>query len=65
MSRIGLKPILLPKGVALTPGEGMIAVQGPKGKLNVPLPGGITLAVVARRLSPAGTIARRSAPYTG
>lgn len=45
MSRIGLKPIPLPSGVALTPGEGAIAVAGPKGKLSVPLPGGITLAL--------------------
>ena len=40
MSRIGKKPILLPKGVKVAVGE-RIEVEGPKGKLTVPLPPGI------------------------
>ena len=40
MSRVGKKPIPLPKGVKVTLG-GDIAVEGPKGKLRVPLPDGI------------------------
>jgi large subunit ribosomal protein L6 len=40
MSRIGKKPIPLPKGVRVTAGEQLL-VEGPKGKLTVPLPGGI------------------------
>ena len=40
MSRIGKKPIPLPKGVKVAVGE-RIEVEGPKGKLTVPLPPGI------------------------
>ncbi len=40
MSRIGKKPIPLPKGVKITIGEQLL-VEGPKGKLAVPLPRGI------------------------
>jgi large subunit ribosomal protein L6 len=42
MSRVGKKPIPLPKGVKLTIGE-RLQVEGPKGTLTVPLPPGITL----------------------
>lgn len=42
MSRVGKKPIPLPKGVKLTVGE-QILVEGPKGKQAVPLPAGITV----------------------
>jgi large subunit ribosomal protein L6 len=42
MSRIGRKPIPLPSGVKIAMQSGKIDVQGPKGKLSVPLPHGIT-----------------------
>jgi large subunit ribosomal protein L6 len=42
MSRIGKKPIALPKGVSVNIG-GELQVEGPKGKLTVPIPGGIRL----------------------
>jgi large subunit ribosomal protein L6 len=42
MSRVGKKPIPLPKGVTVNVGE-EIAVQGPKGKLTVPIPPGIRI----------------------
>jgi large subunit ribosomal protein L6 len=41
MSRIGKKPIPLPKGVKVTVGS-ELQVEGPKGKLTVPIPEGIT-----------------------
>ena len=41
MSRIGRKPISLPAGVKVQLGAGAVEVQGPKGKLNIPLPRGI------------------------
>ena len=41
MSRIGNKPIPLPKGVKVQIGE-QIEVSGPKGTLLVPIPPGIT-----------------------
>src|SRR5579862_9887703 len=42
MSRVGNKPIPLPKGVKLTIGNELL-VEGPKGKQTVPIPPGITM----------------------
>jgi large subunit ribosomal protein L6 len=42
MSRVGKKPIPLPKGVKVTIGE-QLQVEGPKGKLSVPIPKGISV----------------------
>ncbi len=42
MSRIGKKPIPLPSGVKVQVGD-QLEVSGPKGKLLVPMPQGITL----------------------
>jgi large subunit ribosomal protein L6 len=41
MSRIGKKPIPIPKGVTVKVAADAIEVQGPKGKLRQPLPPGI------------------------
>jgi large subunit ribosomal protein L6 len=40
MSRVGKKPIPLPQGVKINFGE-QLEVEGPKGKLAVPIPAGI------------------------
>jgi large subunit ribosomal protein L6 len=40
MSRVGKKPIPLPKGVKIEIGESL-RVEGPKGKLSVPIPAGV------------------------
>ncbi len=40
MSRVGNKVIPLPKGVKITIHDGML-VEGPKGKLHVPIPHGV------------------------
>ena len=40
MSRIGKKPIPLPKGVKVQVGD-KLEVTGPKGTLTVPIPGGV------------------------
>ena len=45
MSRVGKKPIPLPKGVKITIGDRLL-VEGPKGKQTVPVPPGITLRQV-------------------
>jgi large subunit ribosomal protein L6 len=42
MSRVGKKPIPLPATVKINVGD-QIEVQGPKGKLTVPLPKGISI----------------------
>ena len=41
MSRIGKKPIAIPKGVTVKIEGNTVAVQGPKGKLETPVPVGI------------------------
>ncbi len=41
MSRIGKKPIPIPKGVTVKIDGRVVEVQGPKGKLRQPLPPGI------------------------
>ncbi len=43
MSRVGKKPIPLPKGVKISVGEQQVTVEGPKGKQTVPVPQGITI----------------------
>jgi large subunit ribosomal protein L6 len=49
MSRIGKKPIPLPSGVKVQIGE-QLEVTGPKGKLTVPIPPGITVQQTDGRL---------------
>ena len=49
MSRIGKKPIPLPSGVKVRVGE-QLEVTGPKGKLKVPIPQGITVEQADGRL---------------
>jgi large subunit ribosomal protein L6 len=45
MSRIGKKPIAIPKGVTVKVDGNTVDVKGPKGQLRQPLPPGITAAV--------------------
>ncbi len=44
MSRIGKKPIAIPQGVKVTIEGDLVAVQGPKGRLETRVPQGITVA---------------------
>jgi large subunit ribosomal protein L6 len=44
MSRIGKKPITMPKGVKYTVNDGSVLVEGPKGKVSALIPAGITLS---------------------
>ena len=43
MSRIGKKPIPVPQGVTVKIDGNLVAVQGPQGKLDTPIPAGIKL----------------------
>ncbi|HKV38457.1 MAG TPA: 50S ribosomal protein L6 [Blastocatellia bacterium] len=43
MSRIGRKPIALPKGVKVTINESTVQVSGPKGVLSTAIPDGIKI----------------------
>ena len=46
MSRIGKKPIALPKGVTVKVADGSVEVQGPRGKLRQIHPAGINFELV-------------------
>jgi large subunit ribosomal protein L6 len=45
VSRIGKKPIPIPKGVTVKIGVGVITVTGPKGELNIAVHPNVTVAV--------------------
>src|SRR3954470_4583058 len=50
MSRIGKKPIALPKGVTVKVVDGALDVQGPKGKMRQATPPGIDFAIADGQL---------------
>jgi large subunit ribosomal protein L6 len=45
MSRIGKKPIAVPKGVTVQVSDDAVDVKGPKGQLRQPLPPGVKFAL--------------------
>ncbi|HET7295023.1 MAG TPA: 50S ribosomal protein L6 [Vicinamibacteria bacterium] len=45
MSRVGRKPIAIPKDVKVSVSGGRVQVQGPKGRLDTPVPPGIAFEV--------------------
>jgi large subunit ribosomal protein L6 len=51
MSRIGRKPLPLPKGVTFSQAGGNFGVKGPKGELKKPLPAGVTIKAAADKLN--------------
>lgn len=51
MSRIGRKPLSLPKGVAFSQASGQYGVKGPKGELKRPLPAGVTIKAAGDTLT--------------
>jgi len=53
MSRIGKKPITIPKGVTVNVVDGAVEVQGPKGKLRQAFPPGINFALADGHLTAA------------
>ena len=55
MSRIGKKPITVPKGVTVNVLDGAVEVQGPKGTLRQAFPSGITF-----ELADGSLVAKRS-----
>jgi large subunit ribosomal protein L6 len=50
MSRIGRKPLPLPKGVTIAQKNGAVSVKGPKGELSKPLPAGISFKTEGDKL---------------
>ena len=57
MSRIGKKPIAVPKGVTVKIHPAAVEVQGPKGKLTQAFPSGINFELADGQL-----LAARAAP---
>ena len=51
MSRIGRKPVPLPKGVTFTVAGGNYSVKGPKGELKKPMPSGVTIKTAGANLN--------------
>jgi large subunit ribosomal protein L6 len=45
MSRVGKRPIPVPKGVTITVGQGSVQVKGPKGTLTQAVPPGVKFMV--------------------
>jgi len=45
MSRIGRKPVEIPKGVTVTVASGQVTAKGPKGELRRPIPPGVAIKV--------------------
>lgn len=50
MSRIGKKPVAIPKGVTVKIDGNVVDVKGPKGQMRQPLPPGVTAKVEADQL---------------
>ncbi|MFH0732071.1 MAG: 50S ribosomal protein L6 [Candidatus Omnitrophota bacterium] len=51
MSRIGKRPVDIPSGVKVQKQGSVISVEGPKGKLNCPLPKGIDVEVKDNKIT--------------
>jgi len=51
MSRVGRKPVALPKGVNVTVNNGLVAVKGPKGELKKAVPTGVSVKTAGQELT--------------
>jgi large subunit ribosomal protein L6 len=45
MSRVGRKPVAIPKGVTISVADGQVVVKGPKGELTRAIPTGVAVKV--------------------
>jgi large subunit ribosomal protein L6 len=60
-SRVGKRPVLLPKGVTVAVKDGAIKVEGPKGKLSRPLPSGVDVKIDAGKVNVSSALPGRDA----
>jgi large subunit ribosomal protein L6 len=51
LSRVGKRPVPLPKGITASVKDGMVRIEGPKGKLSRTLPPNVAVDVAATALS--------------
>jgi large subunit ribosomal protein L6 len=61
-SRIGKRPVVLPKGVTVAIKEGQVRVEGPKGKLGRALPAGVDVAIADGKVTVKSNLPGRDAP---
>jgi large subunit ribosomal protein L6 len=50
MSRVGRKPVVLPKGVTVAVKDGAVLVKGPKGELKRGIPRGVSVKLAGQEL---------------
>jgi large subunit ribosomal protein L6 len=60
-SRVGKRPILLPKGVTVAIKDGAIRVEGPKGKLSKGMPSGVDVKIDAGKINVTSALPGRDA----
>ena len=58
-SRVGKRPVVLPKGVTITVGNGRIDVKGPKGQVSKPLTPNVKVVVEGTSVTVKPTVAGR------
>jgi large subunit ribosomal protein L6 len=58
-SRVGKRPVIVPKGVTVSVAAGKVDVQGPKGKLSQPLPPTVSVKQEGDRILVASTASGR------
>lgn len=65
-SRVGKRPVIVPKGVTVAVTAGKVDIQGPKGKLSQPLPPTVSVKQEGDRLVVASTaVGRDGARWQG
>jgi large subunit ribosomal protein L6 len=65
MSRIGKKPIPVPKGVQVNLKDGLVEVKGPKGQLSQSLPPGVSVALEDGQIVASVSEAREQRKFHG
>lgn len=61
LSRVGKRPIVVPKGVTVAIAGGKVDIQGPKGKLSRPLPPTVNVTQSGDKISVTSTATGRDA----
>lgn len=62
MSRLGKKPVFLPKGVEIQSEKNSVQIKGPKGVLHVSVPGGITLVTKENEINLTAKLHKKKIP---
>src|SRR3954469_10210532 len=60
-SRVGKRPVIIPKGVTVVLKDGVVKVEGPKGKLSRAVPAGVDVKIDAASVSVTSSLGGRDA----